>query len=292
MAFRAIPVLLLLLCVRTEAASVDNSPFGFIRSMVGSHRGDRFAGNVLLTLLRNYLNEFGYTVSSDGDEFDESLEAAIKTYQNNFNLQPTGVLDIETVDQMVKPRCGVPDIINGTTRMASGNHKHSSFHTVSHYTFFPGMPRWPLSKTNLTYGFLSTTPTAARNPVSNAYARWAAATRFDFALVSDLRLADMTISFNRLSHGDGNPFDGRGGVLAHAFAPTDGRFHYDGDERWSVNPDSSAFHLETTALHEIGHLLGLGHSSVEAAIMFPSISPGAVKGLNADDTEGIRVLYS
>ncbi|KAL9678459.1 hypothetical protein QQ045_016303 [Rhodiola kirilowii] len=77
--------------------------------------------------------------------------------------------------------------------------------------------------------------------------------------------------------------------LKHAGRPW---FHYDADESWSVNPDPNAFHYETVALHEIGHLLGLGHSSVQAAIMFPSISPGVVKGLGADDIEGIRVLYS
>lgn len=28
------------------------------------------------------------------------------------------------------------------------------FHTVSHYTFFPGQPRWPLGTEILTYSFL------------------------------------------------------------------------------------------------------------------------------------------
>ncbi|KAK9991760.1 hypothetical protein SO802_026745 [Lithocarpus litseifolius] len=57
----------------------------------------------------------------------------------------------------------------------------------------------------------------------------------------------------------GTPFDGAGGTLAHAFAPTNGRFHYDADEKWSVGAIPDSYDLETVTLHEIGH-----HSWVRA----------------------------
>ena len=110
--------------------------------------------------------------------------------------------------------------------------------------------------------------------------------------IQDYRKADIKIGFGRPNHGDGAPFDGRGGTIAHAFAPTDGRFHFDADEPWSVGVRPRSFDMETVALHEIGHLLGLGNSSVEKAIMCPSLSTGRSKRLHRDDIQGIRVLYN
>ncbi|TXG64626.1 hypothetical protein EZV62_011620 [Acer yangbiense] len=69
------------------------------------------------------------------------------------------------------------------------------------------------------------------------------------------------------------------------FHPPMGGFHYDADEQWAVGAAPNSFGLETVALHEIGHLLGLGHSEVEGAIMYPSISTGVTKGLHRDDVD-------
>ena len=45
--------------------------------------------------------------------------------------------------------------------------------------------------------------------------------------------ADIKIGFYSRDHNDGNPFDGPGNTLAHAYFPPDGRLHGDDDERWS-----------------------------------------------------------
>ncbi|XP_050374536.1 metalloendoproteinase 2-MMP-like [Argentina anserina] len=80
--------------------------------------------------------------------------------------------------------------------------------------------------------------------------------------------------------------------LVHAYAPTYGKLHYDADEPWAVRAWEGYYDLETVALHEIGHLLGLGHSLVERAIMYPYISSGVTKlDLDHDDIHGIRALY-
>ncbi|KAF5196212.1 Metalloendoproteinase [Thalictrum thalictroides] len=115
---------------------------------------------------------------------------------------------------------------------------------------------------------------------------------FESILEEDFNTADITIGSHSMDHGDGNPFDGQGGTLAHAFAPTNGRFHYDADENWATEPITGYYDLYTIALHEIGHLLGLHHSSVEGAIMYPSIASGVRKELHGDDVQGIRALYN
>uniref|UniRef100_A0A803MBT5 Peptidase metallopeptidase domain-containing protein n=1 Tax=Chenopodium quinoa TaxID=63459 RepID=A0A803MBT5_CHEQI len=93
-------------------------------------------------------------------------------------------------------------------------------------------------------------------------------------------------------HGDGIPFDGLGGVLGHSFFPTDGRSHYDATENWSDDPGLYETDLNSAVLHEIGHLLGLGHSQDKNAVMFATIDHGVKKReLQQDDVEGIQTLY-
>jgi hypothetical protein len=56
---------------------------------------------------------------------------------------------------------------------------------------------------------------------------------------------------------------------------------------------SNAFFIEDIATHEFGHALGLGHSTVPTATMYPSISPCSQQSrtLDPDDIAGILSLY-
>ncbi|XVF68331.1 hypothetical protein PTKIN_Ptkin10aG0196400 [Pterospermum kingtungense] len=271
----------------------NQSPFGFLKQLEGCRKGDKVRG---INELKSYLKRFGYLISTyhglDDDSFDEVLESAIKTYQINYNLKVTGTLNTETISVMNKPRCGVPDIINGKTRMYHPNSNSSQFHAVSRYTFFPGEPKWPPSKTQLTYAVKPGTRPDVSGPLAKAFFTWGLASNFTFSEVQDFNSADLKISFETGDHGDGLPFDGPGGALAHASAPPDGRFHFDATENWVVGAKEDAYDLSTVCLHEIGHLLGLQHSSVQEAIMFALIDPGKTKGLNDDDVSGIRDLYT
>ena len=94
-------------------------------------------------------------------------------------------------------------------------------------------------------------------------------------------------------HGDGDAFDKSGGTLAHAFFPQQGRasgdIHFDDDEFWTLG-SFSGINLTQVAVHEIGHSLGLEHTNVRGAIMFPSYEGYRPElDLASDDIAGIQV---
>lgn len=101
----------------------------------------------------------------------------------------------------------------------------------------------------------------------------------------------INISFVKGEHGDGDPFDGRGGTLAHAYFPAfGGDMHIDDDEFWVGPNESTGTKLNITTLHELGHSLGLLHSNNNSAIMAPYYSEFKSK-LHEDDINGIQRLY-
>lgn len=89
-------------------------------------------------------------------------------------------------------------------------------------------------------------------------------------------------------------FDGAGRIVAHAFTPPYGDMHFDDDEVWKEYPyddeEDDATDFLAVAVHEIGHALGLAHSTVKTSIMFPYYQVPFI-GLGDDDIEGMRELY-
>ncbi|KAG6423936.1 hypothetical protein SASPL_114344 [Salvia splendens] len=273
------------------ASYIHPSAFDFIKKLEGCGKGNTTQG---IYELKTYLKRFGYIqhlseTEANNDIFDDILESAVKTYQANYKLNPTGIIDAPTVSKMTAPRCGVADIVN---HMQHGSSNSSMIHTASNYSLFTGK-KWEPSNRHLTYKFLGDFPETAKLPAALAFKRWASVTQFTFSEVGGAELSDLTLEFVRGDHGDGAPFDGEGGLLAHAYYPTDGRLHYDLDDKWFyLFINNKAFDLWSISLHEIGHLLGLQHSTVEAAIMYPTFSRGETKDLDQDDIQGIKALYS
>ncbi|CAK9308930.1 unnamed protein product [Citrullus colocynthis] len=263
----------------------------------GSRKGHNIEG---IHSVKTYLQRYGYlskkynTIDPNGannNAFDDHLESSVKKYQKFFKLNESGILDVETLRQMSQPRCSVPDIFENDDNETSV--RTSDLHLRSKYTFFPGKPKWPSStKYSLKYSFIKNFPEEFKVGVNEAFLAWYEQSRFRFSEVDKNVKADIKVSFEVGDHGDGYPFRKGSGVLAHAFGPGDGRFHFNADQSFSVQVRYDKYHVRTVALHELGHCLGLGHSNSEDAIMFPSIPPNFSKGLDMDDVNGLWELYN
>jgi hypothetical protein len=100
-----------------------------------------------------------------------------------------------------------------------------------------------------------------------------------------------------------SPTDG-GGALAVCYWWTSGGLttnfdiiYYDRDGSsnfvWATNPTASQFDIQGVGVHEFGHALGLGHSTVSLATMYPSVAPGDLgpRTLHPDDMAGVQSIY-
>lgn len=161
---------------------------------------------------------------------------------------------------------------------------------------YQAISQW--DKLEIAYFFINDTTKLSsdseRDLVRQAFSLWEAQTALTFTETSSRAAADIMIGWASGDHGDGDPFDGPGDVLAHASFPNpfDDRtvfLHFDDDERW-VDSNTQNVDLLTVAAHEIGHTLGLGHSSDTDALMFPSYR-GPHRFLSADDIVGMQSLY-
>ncbi|XP_077421856.1 stromelysin-2-like [Vanacampus margaritifer] len=193
-----------------------------------------------------------------------------------FGLNATGRLDKDTLLVMRKPRCGVPD-----------SEDHSSRIQVA---------RW--NKKVITYGIGRYTRDMPRSTVDSllesALSVWARASGRTF-LRSHSRNADIMVEFVTHEHGDSSPFDGLGGSFAHAFSPGQGvarEIHFDDDERWAAT-GTSGLNLLVAAAHEFGHALGLKHSRNPASLMHPTykVDHSGANLLSREDITNINTLY-
>lgn len=248
-----------------------------------------------ISQLKKYFNRFGYLMAEEmnatTDIFDANLEKAITRYQSKLGLPITGKLDSDTLSEIMSPRCGVPDKLP------------EKLGAMQRFEYFPDRPRWDRSMPmTLTYAFSpsnlikSLSMQDIREVFKRAFVHWAAVIPVTFVETNDYGFADIKIGFYSGDHGDGEAFDGVLGVLAHAFSPESGRFHLDAAETWAVDfkteKSDVAVDLESVALHEIGHLLGLAHTSVKDAVMYPSLKPREKKlDLKIDDIKGVQALY-
>ncbi len=68
-----------------------------------------------------------------------------------------------------------------------------------------------------------------------------------------------------------------------------GDMFFNTSQSWQIN--GTTYDLMTVAIHELGHAMGMGHSSDSTAAMYPAYN-GSKEAVNTDDTSGIRTIYN
>ncbi|KAM9751485.1 matrix metalloproteinase-9 [Menidia menidia] len=191
-----------------------------LKSVFVTFPGDIIKNMTDMELAESYLNKFGYmdTTRRSGFQSMVSTEKALKRMQRQLGLSETGELDKPTLDAMRQPRCGVPDVAN--------------------YKTFDGDLKW--DHNDVTYRVLNYSPDMDSALIDDAFARafkvWSGVTPLTFTRLFD-GTADIMISFGKADHGDPYPFDGKDGLLAHAYPPGEGMqgdAHFDDDEYWTL----------------------------------------------------------
>ena len=255
--------------------------FGSFKHLEGSKKGDKTEG---IQMVKKYLEHYGYLSSThysqmDSDDFNDTLESSLKAFQTFYHLKPTGSLDAPTATLMSKPRCGVPD------------HPTSSNSINPQYTIDPGSVKWPRDQMHIHYiVFPDSHP---EEPITRGFQAWTTVSNFTFERVREESFAKIRVYFQVRDKGTAPPLDGPGGILAYAGPSlTNATIHFDGEENWVEGAVADSFDLQTIATHEVGHLLGLGHSRVVKANMYAYTGTAETKPLIQDDIDGIRAKYS
>ncbi|KAK2636372.1 hypothetical protein Ddye_031164 [Dipteronia dyeriana] len=181
---------------------------------------------------------------------------------------------------------------------------HGNLQLVAHYEILEGRPHWKKRAPTFTFLLQNKLHDNYNKTIARGSSKWQGMTPLSFRETRSYSKGDIKIGFYSRKHGFGHTFDGVLGELAHAYAPPIRWFHFDNNKNRVVYQGDQSGHnskgptmfatidLESVTIHEICHLLGLGHSVDQNAIMFPKLTNGVRKiELEKDDVYGIQSLY-
>src|SRR3970040_2170311 len=268
--------------------------------------------------LNSFLNFHGYKLSDKS-----SLEEKLKEFQRRNKVPTTGRLNSQTCRLINSYRCVHPEkaipfeeeqnrfqatdylplklaqdrayLVDteyniDTTLLLKGDHP---------YELING--RW--SQRTLGFALVGSSPSYlgshAWEAVRQSFKTWGKTGIIRFEERKDPARAEIRVLWTPGPNVDPNstdPFYGPGEKIAVGYYPYQhlkelaGDLHLDISEDWVIHPSHKGFDVETVALHEIGHCLGIGHSTIHDSIMW-SIYKANQRQLVQEDKQELERIY-
>jgi peptidoglycan hydrolase-like protein with peptidoglycan-binding domain len=226
--------------------------------------------------------------------FDENTAEGVRRLQTSLGLAETGVVDEDTRAFLQEARCGVPDGIDA----ADPSQK---------FALSPGT--WWTRGSTVLYKVLNTLPSQLDLPtfksiVDASFRTWQDAISYNAPVgtISGLYFAPTT-GTPKISIQFGSV--GAGALAATTVSPTSVTVTLSNSTTWNLaNNASSNFDLKGTLIHELGHAVGLAHSSLKTrltpttfdkATMFPVVNAQesfTQRTLDLDDKVALASRYN
>jgi peptidoglycan hydrolase-like protein with peptidoglycan-binding domain len=221
---------------------------------------------------------------SDGI-YDRQTEEAVRALQRVGGLEQTGVVDEHTRTLLATPRCSIPDGIPSMDPRDKFMLQNSAWATGTEVT-------WSFTGSGVT----GISVEQAKLEIAQAFRTWGAAIPS-----SGLKFKEatsnphLTLTFG--SPGDPTSF----AVSTFPNSPSPRTILFNAAKPWSTETPtpSTKLDFQTVVLHEIGHALGLQHSTLgngqttAAMNAFHNMAPDGrqKRSLSSDETLAIDIIY-
>ena len=241
-----------------------------------------------------------------------ALTNAIREFQLFNQIEPyDGRLTKETIKKMAEDRCGNHDAKCETPQCIADDRYNSKEAKLRKRRYAVRKKKWKGSNDghyNVAYFYeneydanargkfghdKSFTGAAVKKEIEKGLFEWSKYAGLTFIETDNKAMANVHIRFGSDGHGEKNRrayFDGPYGVLAHMYYPRNGKMHFDQAENYTA-ANSGGINMHFVAAHEMGHGLGIEHSSNPDALMAPYYLGYREQMLRDDDVKAVRHLY-